>query len=85
MKIKDKMSARIRDMLTKDKLAFDEGFMTAFRADIKHLIGDYFDLDGDLQISVEQRPDGKYVVSVMSVASKIKTFGTTFERNRISG
>ena len=80
MKFKDKVSARIRDMLTKDKLGFSDGFLAAFEQDESHLVDDYFELDGNLKIIVEQRDDGKYVVSVVGVASKLKLFDTTLEQ-----
>ena len=79
VKLKDKASARIREMLTKDKLGMSDGFMAAFKADEQHLVGDYFDID-DLTVKVEQKDDGKYLVSVFAVASKIKLFDTTFSR-----
>lgn len=79
VKLKDKASARIREMLTKDKLGVSDGFMAAFKADEKHLVDDYFDVD-DLSVKVERREDGKYLVTVLAVASKIKLFDTTLGR-----
>ena len=85
MKLKDRVQARMRDMLTKDKLGYADGFMTAFKGDLRHLVGDYFDIDGDLNINIEQREDGKYVLSVVAVASKLKLFDTTIEKTVIKG
>lgn len=80
MTLKTQISKRLRDMLTHDKLSLDDGFMTAFKTDITHIVGDYFDLTGEVQINVEQGEDGKYFVSVTAQASRINRFETTMKK-----
>ena len=77
MRVKEQISTRIKAMLTHDNFDLDEGFMTAFQSDVTHLLGDYFDLQGDVQIDVKLREDGKYALSVCAVAGKVNRFETT--------
>ncbi|MBR4800781.1 MAG: hypothetical protein IK048_03850 [Clostridia bacterium] len=80
MRFKDKVSARIRDMLTNDKLGLSDGFMTAFQADVTHLVKDYFDVSGQIDVKIFENEDGKYGIKISALADKINTFETTFKK-----
>ncbi|MBO4555099.1 MAG: cell division topological specificity factor MinE [Clostridia bacterium] len=79
MNVKTQISKRLRDMLTKDKLGLSDGFMTAFRSDLTHLVGDYFDLSEGVKIDVKLQEDGKYVLSITATADRINHFETTMK------
>lgn len=80
MKIKDQVSNRIRDMLTKDKFGVDDGFMAAFRSDVTNMVKDYFQVSGGVDVAVLENEDGKYGVKISFVADKINSFETTFSK-----
>lgn len=76
------ISKRMREILTSDKVNIKQGFRLAMHKDIKKLMSDYFDLDGDISISIEQRGDGKYAVHMDFNADRIRQFDTTFDVKR---
>lgn len=80
MKMSSQMSARIRDMLTKDKLGLNDGFLAAFKGDITHLVKDYFDIEGQICVDVVETEDGKYKLSILATAGKINAFETTMQK-----
>ena len=79
MKLQKQMISRLQNLLVKDKLGLSDGFMVAFKADITHLVGDYFALQTSPEVKVETAEDGKYTVIVTATATQIKQFGTTLQ------
>lgn len=78
MRIAEQVSSRLRDMLTKDKFRASDGFVVAFKADVSHLVKDYFDAD-DIAFDFKETKDGKYEITVTVKASRIKQFETTMQ------
>lgn len=83
MKVSTSVADRMREMLTRDKVGFTDGFAVAMKGDITHALQDYFDIDGEVQISVKQENDGRYSVNVNASATRIKQFATTLDIKRI--
>lgn len=83
MKISTSVADRMRDMLIRDKVGFTDGFAAAMKGDITHALQDYFDIDGEVRISVKQENDGRYSVSVNASATRIKQFATTLDIKRV--
>lgn len=77
MRIQKQVISRLNNLLAKDKLGLNDGFMTAFRSDINHIVGDYFALETQPQIDVQAQENGTYKVLISATATKIKEFGTT--------
>lgn len=73
---------RMRDMLTMDNVGVKDGFMRALTSDVNRVLKDYFDTQGEAQVKVSQREDGKYEVSFSAVALRIKQFATTMDEKR---
>ncbi len=71
------ISARLKDMLTKDKMQVQEGFYTAFCGDAKRVLDDYFELLDKPNVKIELQDDGNYKLSIDATAIKIKSFQTT--------
>lgn len=76
LKMSGKMAERVRRMLTRDKLG-GEGFSAALKRDCARLLGDYFALAGEPEITVSQREDGGYDITVRAQAHEIRRFRTT--------
>lgn len=70
------MQERIRQMLTKDKIG-DTGFLSAMKRDVARVLGDYFQLSSEPEISVSVLPDGGYAVTVCARAEDVRRFRTT--------
>ena len=83
MKVSTSVADRMREMLTRDKVGFTDGFAVAMKGDITHALQDYFDIDGEVQISVKQENDGRYSVSVNASATRIKQFATALDIKRV--
>lgn len=83
MKISTSVAERMRYMLTRDKVGLTDGFAAAMKGDITHVLRDYFDLDGEVQISLRQEGDGKYSVNVTASANRIRHFATTLDTKRV--
>ena len=83
MKISTSVADRMREMLTRDKVGFTDGFAAAMKGDITHALQDYFDIDGEVQISLRQEGDGKYSVNVTASATRIRHFATTLDTKRV--
>lgn len=83
MKVSTSVADRMREMLTRDKVGFTDGFAVAMKGDITHALQDYFDIDGEVQISVKQENDGRYSVSVNASATRIKQFATILDIKRV--
>lgn len=83
MKVSTSVADRMREMLTRDKVGFTDGFAVAMKGDITHALQDYFDIDGEVQISVKQENDGRYSVNVNASATRIKQFATTLDIKRV--
>ena len=83
MKISTSVADRMREMLTRDKVGFTDGFAVAMKGDITHALQDYFDIDGEVRISVKQENDGRYSVSVNASATRIKQFATALDIKRV--
>ena len=81
MKINHIVEARLRDMLTNDKLGLSDGFLTAFKGEISSVFRDYFEGADKPQVDVKENENGKIEIVVSVSASKIKSFGTTLKRN----
>ena len=83
MRIQKQMISRLNNLLVKDKLGLNDGFLTAFRSDITHILGDYFALGSNVDIEVRHEEDGNYSVLISAKATQIKEFGTTLKQRDI--
>ena len=82
MRIDRDISARMRDILTRDKVDIKEGFSTAMTKDLQKTLGDYFELSSPVRAEVSQQSDGSYLVSVTCSAARIRRFDTTYDVKR---
>ena len=80
MKIAEQVSARLKDMLAKDKLRANDGFVVAFKSDVSHLVKDYFEVN-DIAFDFKEASDGKCEVVVRIKVDKIKQFETTMQKS----
>ncbi len=71
------ISSRLKEMLSHDKLSYQQGFYTAFCADISHVLYDYFEIEGKPNVKIELQDDGSFEVSICAKAVRIKQFETT--------
>jgi septum formation topological specificity factor MinE len=78
----EEMKKRLGDMLTRDKVGVNEGFMTALDNDVNKLLNDYFELDKKCGIKVSQGENGKYILTLSASASRIKSFLSTADIKR---
>ncbi len=76
------IAARMRDMLTHDKVGIKEGFSTALNNDLNRLLCDYFDLSSPVEINVTLEENGDYDINIHAVATRIKQFESTLEVKR---
>lgn len=79
MKLAEEMADRLRGMLTRDKIGVKEGFMTALNNDLNRLLGDYFELEEECGLNIEQDTGGNYLLTLGARASKIKSFESTVD------
>ena len=73
-KIKRATAQRLQTVIDGDRLRLPEGYLSFIGYDIEKLLGDYFELSGSPQISVNGR-EGKYTVTVTAEAVRTKPFG----------
>lgn len=79
MRADKQIANRMREILTKDKMGIKEGFFDILSKDMNNLLRNYFDLEKDAKITIEQSERGVYKIAVEGIASKIKQFDTTKE------
>lgn len=79
MRADKQIANRMREILTKDKMGIKEGFFDILSKDMNNLLRNYFDLEKDAKITIEQSEQGVYKITVEGIASKIKQFDTTKE------
>ena len=68
---------RLKDILIKDKVKATPGFLDVFKSDLRHLLGDYFELDSDVYLELELTDKGDFYVIINTRANRIKTFMST--------
>lgn len=73
---------RMKTMLVKDKLGVGDGFQSIFKTDLERLCGDFFNLDGKINLNIELLDDGKYQVNVSFQATETKGFCSTLDTKR---
>lgn len=65
---------RLMRVLQQDRLHMSTENMAMLRSDVAHLLEDYFDLDTDsMQVNLEAREDGAYILRIAAKAVRIKT------------
>lgn len=74
--MKDKRAAetatKLRQVLVQDRMQAGKEMMEMLRSDMRHLLGDYFDIDADsVSVHLEPKEDGAYVVRVSARAIRI--------------
>lgn len=63
---------RLRQVLAQDRMLASKEMMEMLRSDMRHLLGDYFDIDPDsVHVHLEPKEDGAYVVHVAAKAIRI--------------
>ncbi len=82
MRVDRSIASRMRQMLTHDCVGVKDGFMHALAGDVRNLLRDYFDTDGEASITINQREDGEYDVRIEAKAIRIKQFDTTMDIKR---
>lgn len=83
MKNSRDISQRMQNMLTRDKLNVQPGFLAALTSDINRVLKDYFSLDAPAFVEVNGVENGRYTVIITAGASKILTFSTTVESRKV--
>ena len=68
---------RLKDILIKDKVKATHGFLEVLKSDLRHLLGDYFELDSDVYLELELTDKGDFYVIINTRANRIKTFMST--------
>ena len=65
-------AARLRQVLARDRMQAGTEMMAMLRSDMRHLLGDYFDLDADsVMVHLEPKEDGSYQVHIVAKAIRI--------------
>lgn len=82
MRADRQIAKRMREMLTHDKVGVKDGFYSLLKGDINRVLRDYFDLQDDAKIDIEQGDGGNYILSISANASRIKQFDTTADLKR---
>lgn len=82
MRADRQIAKRMREMLTHDKVGVKDGFYSLLRGDVNRILRDYFDLQNDAKIDIEQGDSGDYIVSISATATRIKQFDTTADLKR---
>ncbi len=83
MRADRQIAKRMREMLTHDKVGVKDGFYSLLKGDVNRLLKDYFDLQGEARVEIEQGDSGSYVVCISADATRIKQFETTADLKRL--
>ncbi len=76
------MADRLRHILAKDKVNVKDGFIKALSGDCQKLLNDYFDLNEQCKIEIDQDLEGVFCVNIQAKATRIKQFDTTMDYKR---
>ncbi len=82
MAFSKQIADRMKNMLVRDKMGVGDGFIEVFKTDLKRLICDYFDLDGDIDVKVELKDNGKYQVDLSYTATNTRGFCSTADMKK---
>lgn len=82
MKVAKDISSRMKEMLLDNKIGVKSGFINVLNKDVNKLLNDYFQLNYDVRVDINQIENGDYLIEIKGVASKIKQFETTINQLR---
>ena len=68
---------RLKNILIKDKVKAQQGFIDVLKGDLFRLLNDYFELSSDIYVDLELSDRGDFGVYVSVKANRIKPFVTT--------